>query len=88
MTLRANLIPGAAAAVRELKRLGYRLALVADGPATTFPTLPSMVVRLLRHFAISEQSGCRRTAHFHHPGSTRHCPADYGRVVMSQPRAT
>jgi HAD superfamily hydrolase (TIGR01549 family) len=33
---RAELIPGAADLVRELKRRGYRLALVADGPAGTF----------------------------------------------------
>jgi HAD superfamily hydrolase (TIGR01549 family) len=35
-TLHAELIPGAAEVVRELKRRGYRLALVADGPTGTF----------------------------------------------------
>ena len=33
---RADLIPGAADLVQELKRLGYLLALVADGPRGTF----------------------------------------------------
>jgi FMN phosphatase YigB (HAD superfamily) len=36
VTQRAELIPGAAALVHELKRRGYRLALVADGPRGTF----------------------------------------------------
>jgi putative hydrolase of the HAD superfamily len=35
VTLRAELIPGAGQVMRELKRRGYQLALVADGrPAT------------------------------------------------------
>ena len=39
-TLRAELIPGAGDLVRELKRRGYRLALVADGrPGTYFNVL-------------------------------------------------
>ena len=33
---RADLIPGAADLIHELKRRGYRLALVADGPGDTF----------------------------------------------------
>ena len=33
---RADLIPGAAELVHELKRRGYTLALVADGPGVTF----------------------------------------------------
>lgn len=33
---RAELIPGAAQMVRDIKRLGYPLALVADGPVGTF----------------------------------------------------
>ena len=36
MTLHAELIPGAAEMVRQLQADGYTLALVADGPATTF----------------------------------------------------
>jgi len=35
-TLRAELIPGAGELVRELKRRGYRLALVADGRPGTY----------------------------------------------------
>jgi len=39
-TLRAELIPGAGELVRELKRRGHRLALVADGrPSTYFNVL-------------------------------------------------
>lgn len=36
VTLRAELIPGAAALLHELKRRGYRLALVADGYPGTY----------------------------------------------------
>ncbi len=36
VSLRADLIPGAGALLTELKRRGYPLALVADGPAATF----------------------------------------------------
>ena len=36
ITLRADLSPGAAEVVRELRRQGYPLALVADGPIATF----------------------------------------------------
>ena len=35
-TLEADLIPGAANMVHKIKRLGYRIALVADGPSATF----------------------------------------------------
>jgi putative hydrolase of the HAD superfamily len=36
---KAELIPGAAQMVRELKRLGYPLALVADGPVKSFENI-------------------------------------------------
>lgn len=36
VTLRAELIPGADRVLHELKRRGYKLALVADGPVGTF----------------------------------------------------
>jgi putative hydrolase of the HAD superfamily len=36
VSLRADLIPGAADLLHELKRRGYPLALVADGPVATF----------------------------------------------------
>ena len=35
-TLEADLIPGAADMVHKIKCLGYRVALVADGPSATF----------------------------------------------------
>src|SRR6185369_5502944 len=37
VSLRADLIPGADELMRQLKQRGYPLALVADGPAETFP---------------------------------------------------
>lgn len=39
VVLRGELIPGAADLVRELKRRGYTIALVADGPAGSFDNL-------------------------------------------------
>ncbi|HRJ41145.1 MAG: hypothetical protein KJZ86_13605 [Caldilineaceae bacterium] len=36
VSLAADLIPGVAESVRALKKLGYPLALVADGPSATF----------------------------------------------------
>jgi HAD superfamily hydrolase (TIGR01549 family) len=38
-TLQANLIPGAAPLLHELKRRGYRLALVSNGPVGSIPNV-------------------------------------------------
>ncbi len=58
-TLKAELIPGAAEMVRELKRRGYKLALVADGPAGTFRNVLTQhnLYHLFDAFAISEEVG-------------------------------
>jgi HAD superfamily hydrolase (TIGR01549 family) len=86
-TLRADLIPGAADLVRELKRRGYKLALVADGPTGTFRNI--LTQHKLYHyfdlFAISAELGVEKP----HPGMFRHAleslgieRGEYGRTVM------
>jgi putative hydrolase of the HAD superfamily len=86
-SLGARLIPGAGDMVRELKRRGYALALVADGPAATFRNNlgPSGLFGLFDAYAISEEIGVTKPG----AGIFRHAldslaitPADYGRVVM------
>jgi putative hydrolase of the HAD superfamily len=86
-TLSAELIPGAAEMVRELRQRGYRLALVADGPAGTFRNV-------LTHYglydsfevmAISELVGCEKpdARMFRHAlDQLQIQPADCCRVVM------
>ncbi len=87
MALRAELIPGAAETVREVKRRGYPLALVADGPVRTFDNILSQ--HGLRHlfgaFAISEALGVEKP----HPRLFEHALGqlgiavpDYGRTMM------
>ncbi len=87
VTLRANLIPGAADVVRELKRQGYPLALVADGPVATFTNILTQhsLYDCFDAFAISEQVGVEKP----HPRMFIHAldqldirHADYGRVMM------
>ncbi len=86
-TLRAELIPGAADLVRELKRRGYTLALVADGPVRTFHNI------LTHHglydcfdvFAISEHVGVEKPdarMFTHALAQLDILPEDYGRVMM------
>jgi putative hydrolase of the HAD superfamily len=59
VTLRADLIPGAAALVRELKRRGYPLALVADGYPGTYRNVLAQhaLYDCFDVFAISEEVG-------------------------------
>jgi len=60
VVLQAELIPGAAEMVRALKARGYRLGLVADGPAGTFYNILGHSYQLLSLFdalAISELVG-------------------------------
>ena len=87
VTLRAELIPGAAETVRELKRRGYPLALVADGPSATFVNnlAPHGLYDLFDTYAISEQVGVTK------PDARMFIKAlnalnihadDYGRVLM------
>jgi HAD superfamily hydrolase (TIGR01549 family) len=86
-TLRADLIPGAAALVRELKRRGYLLALVADGRPGTYHNVLSQhhLYHLFDAFAISEHLGVEKPDGrlFDHAlaqlGVAR---ADYGQTVM------
>ena len=86
-SLGAQLIPGAGEVVRELKRRGYKLALVADGPTATFRNNlgPSGLYDLFDTLAISEEIGVDKpdAAIFLHALDQLGIPrADYGRVVM------
>jgi putative hydrolase of the HAD superfamily len=86
-TLVAELIPGAAETVIALKARGYRLALVADGPAGTFyNTLgPRGLLELFDALAISGLVGAEKpdARIFQHALDQLGIPsADYGRVVM------
>ncbi len=86
-TLRAELIPGAAEVLRELKRRGYRLALVADGRPGTYTNVLGQhgVLDLFDVLTISELVGCEKpdprmfVAALDQLGISR---ADYGRTVM------
>lgn len=86
-SLRADLIPGAEELVRALKRRGYPLALVADGPAATFVNNlgPYGLYDLFDAYAISEDVGVSKpdAAMFRHAlDALCVTPADYGRVLM------
>jgi HAD superfamily hydrolase (TIGR01549 family) len=86
-TLEAELIPGAAKLVHELKRRGYQIALVADGPAGTFRNVFTQhnLYHLFDAFAISGEVGVTK------PDAKMFITAlnglgirreDYGSVVM------
>jgi putative hydrolase of the HAD superfamily len=87
VSLSAQLIPGAVELVPELKRRGYRLALVADGPTGTFRNLLTHY-QLYHYFdalAISEQVGVEKP----HPRMFQYAleqlgigPENYHRTVM------
>ena len=86
-TLRAELIPGAGELLRELKRLGYPLALVVDGRPGTYPNVLKQhnVYHLFEASAVSEDLGILKP----HPLMFTHAldqlgiaPADYGRTMM------
>lgn len=84
---RAELIPGAAAMVRELKQRGYPLALVADGPAGTFRNVLTQhqLYDCFDAFAISHEVGVDKpdARMFRHALDQLGIhAADYGRVVM------
>jgi FMN phosphatase YigB (HAD superfamily) len=86
-TLRAELIPGAAELLRELKRRGYTLALVADGRPGTYANVLAQhkVLDLFSVMTVSEQLGCEKpdprmfVATLDQLGIG---PADYGRTLM------
>ena len=87
ISLRADLIPGADRLLHELKRRGFALALVADGPQASFVNNlgPYGLYELFDAYAISEHVGVEKPhpAIFHHAlQQLGVAPADYGRVVM------
>jgi putative hydrolase of the HAD superfamily len=86
-TLQAELIPGAGEVVRELKRRGYKLALVADGRPGTYRNVLSQhgLYDLFDAFAISEDLGTEKPDRlmFVHALDQLGIPAnDYGRAIM------
>ncbi len=85
--LHADLIPGAAALLFELKRRGYPLALVADGPADTFRNILTAhgLYNLFDGFAISEQVGAEKPQpqiFIYALEQLKIGREDYGRVLM------
>ncbi|MEZ4862493.1 MAG: HAD-IA family hydrolase [Caldilineaceae bacterium] len=87
VTQHASLIPGAAELVQTLKRLGYPLALVADGPAGTFHNVLTQhnLYHYFDAFAISGEVGVAKpdARMFHHAlDQLAIAPAAYGRVLM------
>jgi len=87
VVVQADLIPGAADTVCELKRRGYPLALVADGPVSTFRNILSAykLFDLFDALAISEKVGVEKPAarmFTHALNQLNLPPKDYGRVIM------
>ncbi len=64
VSLRAELIPTGAELLHALKQRGYRLALVADGPAATFENHlgPYGLYELFDAYAISGEVGVQKLA--------------------------
>lgn len=86
-TLRAELIPGAGEVVRELKRRGYKLALVADGRPGTYTNVLSQhgLYELFDAFAISELVGVEKPdgrMFVHALDKLGIAEGDYGRTLM------
>lgn len=84
---RAELIPGAAELVRELKRRGYPLALVADGPEGTFINnlTPHGIYELFDAYAISGIVGVQKpdaAIFLHALNALGISPEDYANVIM------
>jgi len=87
VVIQAELISGAADTVRELKRRVYPLALVADGPVSTFRNIlgAHKLFDLFDTLAISEEVGVDKPAaqmFTHALDQLNLTPKDYGRVVM------
>jgi putative hydrolase of the HAD superfamily len=86
-TLRAELIPGAAELLRELKRRGYPLALVADGRPGTYANVLGQhgVLDLFDVLTISEHLGCEKPDARMFVTTLERlgiAPADYARTLM------
>jgi HAD superfamily hydrolase (TIGR01509 family) len=86
-TQTAELIPGAAELVRELRERGYPLALVADGRPGTYANVLKQhgLYDMFDVFAISEEVGVEKP----HPAMFVYAleklairPSDYGRTIM------
>jgi FMN phosphatase YigB (HAD superfamily) len=87
IVLKAGLIPGAGELMRELKRRGYRLGLVADGRTLSFRNslLPHGIYGLFDVYAISEEVGVDKpqSAMFQKALDDLQIPPEaYGQVVM------
>lgn len=87
VVVQAKLIPGAADTVRALKGRGYPLALVVDGPVSTFRNILTAyeLFHLFDALAISGEVGVDKPASrmFTHALDQLNLSAkDYGRVVM------
>ena len=87
ITLRGELIPGAGVAVRELKRRGYRLAIVSNGPVGNIRNVLSQhnLYDLFDVFAISEGLGVEKPdprIFIHALDGLGIAKEDYGRTVM------
>ena len=87
VSLRADLIPGADELLHELKKRGYSLALVADGPTATFKNNlePYGLYTLFDAYAISEELNVSKP----HPKMFHHAldqldidNYDYDQVMM------
>jgi HAD superfamily hydrolase (TIGR01549 family) len=87
IALKADLIPGAGEMVREIKRRGYKLGLVADGPSGTFRNLLTQhgLYGLFDVHSISEEVGAEKPEPVMFLTALQALgiqPEDYGRVVM------
>ncbi|MBX3011531.1 MAG: HAD-IA family hydrolase [Caldilineaceae bacterium] len=87
VVLQAELIPGAAELLEGLQARGYRLALVADGPAGSFRNIYAQhgLTHCFAAFAISEEVGVLKpdARMFQHAlAQLGIAPADYKRVIM------
>jgi FMN phosphatase YigB (HAD superfamily) len=87
VVLQAELIPGAAETIRALAARGYRLALVADGPADSFYNVLGhyQLLTLFEVLAISGEVGVSKPEPkiFHHALDLLGIEADdYGQVLM------
>ena len=87
IAIRAELIPGADTLLHELKRRGYPLALIADGPPETFRNVLDQhgLYQLFDAYAISGEVGVSKpNARMFDYALTQLgiVRADYGRVVM------
>ena len=86
-TLSADLLPGAAAALRRFKRRGHRLALVADSRPQTPPDVLRQhgLLQLFDYLAISEVVGASKPDPLIFMAALNGLaipPASYARVVM------